>query len=109
MSSSPWSAHDFDLAPALATARWQAHWVAAQLAASGVEVDLIPMTTRGDADRASIGNIGSPGVFTKELQRALLDGQIDLAVHSLKDLPTDVVEGLVLAAVPARKPTRRAD
>ncbi len=92
------------MAPALARyARWQAHWVAAQLAASGVEVDLIPMTTRGDADRASIGNIGSPGVFTKELQRALLDGQIDLAVHSLKDLPTDVVEGLVLAAVPARE------
>ena len=91
---------------ASALARWQAHWVASQLADGDLEIELIPMTTRGDiTDRDPIGNIGSPGVFTKELQRALIDGQIDLAVHSLKDLPTDAVEGLVLAAVPERENT----
>ncbi len=87
-----------------ALARWQAQWVAAQLTASGVSVELVPITTRGDAaQRDTIAELGSPGVFTKELQRALLAEQIDLAVHSLKDLPTDMVDGLELAAVPARE------
>jgi hydroxymethylbilane synthase len=85
-------------------ARWQADWVAAQLSARGVDVELIPITTRGDASkRDTISDLGSPGVFTKELQRALLDAHIDLAVHSLKDLPTDAVDGLVLSAVPQRE------
>jgi hydroxymethylbilane synthase len=88
---------------ASALARWQADWVAARLTAAGVEIELVPITTRGDASqRDPIGNIGSPGVFTKELQRALLECRIDLAVHSLKDLPTDAVAGLTLAAVPER-------
>ncbi len=87
-----------------ALARWQAQWVADQLTASGIEVELVPISTRGDtSDRIKIDDIGSPGVFTKELQRALLGDQIDLAVHSLKDLPTDAVEGLELAAVPHRE------
>ena len=94
---------------ASALARWQADWVTARLTAGGAEVELVPITTRGDAvQRDAIGNLGSPGVFTKELQRALLEERIDLAVHSLKDLPTDVVEGLVLAAVPEREMTRDA-
>jgi hydroxymethylbilane synthase len=85
-------------------AQWQANWVAEQLRAAGVEVDLVPITTAGDRDQQGpIGAIGTSGVFTKELQRALLDGRIDVAVHSLKDLPTENVEGLVLAAVPARE------
>ena len=50
-----------------------------------------------------IGDIGSPGVFTKEIQRAILSGEADVAVHSLKDLPTDLVPGLLLAAVPERE------
>jgi len=88
---------------ASALARWQANWVAAALARQNVEIELVPITTRGDEfDRDRIGNLGEPGVFTKELQKALLDGRIDLAVHSLKDLPTEVVEGLTLAAVPQR-------
>jgi hydroxymethylbilane synthase len=92
---------------ASALARWQANWVAARLAATGIEIELVPITTRGDTSQQDpIGNIGSPGVFTKELQRALLEGRIDLAVHSLKDLPTDVVEGLTLAAVPERESPR---
>jgi hydroxymethylbilane synthase len=89
---------------ASALARWQAEWVASQLVAAGYQVELVPITTRGDSSqRSSIGELGSPGVFTKELQRALLDSQIDLAVHSLKDLPTDEVPGLALAAVPERE------
>ncbi len=85
-------------------ARWQAHWVAERLGALGHAVELVPITTQGDVNRRSpIGEIGTTGVFTKELQRALLDGRIDVAVHSLKDLPTDVVPGLALAAVPQRE------
>ncbi len=90
---------------ASALARWQADWVAGELTARGVEVDLVPISTQGDREQAGpIGTFGSTGVFTKELQRALLDRQIDLAVHSLKDLPTAAVPGLCLAAVPERAP-----
>src|SRR5439155_22122411 len=53
--------------------------------------------------RGPLGQIGGQGLFTEEIQRALLDGQIDLAVHSLKDLPTIPVEGLLIAAVPPRE------
>lgn len=89
---------------ASALARWQANWVAAQLISRGVDVALVPITTRGDAQpNEPIAGVGSPGVFTKELQRALLDERIDLAVHSLKDLPTDEVDGLCLAAIPERE------
>lgn len=88
-----------------ALARWQAEWVAARLAAYGAAVSLVPITTQGDRQQAGpVEAIGGQGVFTKELQRALLDEQIDLAVHSLKDLPTDPVPGLELAAVPERAP-----
>jgi hydroxymethylbilane synthase len=84
-------------------ARWQADWVAGELRTLGCQVVLVPLSTRGDQERAApLGAIGGQGVFTKELQRALLDDEIDLAVHSLKDLPTDVVDGLLLAAVPPR-------
>jgi hydroxymethylbilane synthase len=86
-------------------ARWQAEWTAAELRRLGADVELVPITTSGDREQTGpIGAIGSQGVFTKELQRALLGGEIDLAVHSLKDLPTDPVAGLTLAAVPARGP-----
>jgi hydroxymethylbilane synthase len=89
---------------ASALARWQAGWVAAQLQSRGVDIELVPITTKGDAQsRDPIGNLGSPGVFTKELQRALLDDRIDLAVHSLKDLPTEIVAGLCLTSVPERE------
>jgi hydroxymethylbilane synthase len=87
-------------------ARWQAEWVAAQLGKFGVAVELVPISTRGDRQQvgpiAAIG--GGEGVFTKELQRSLLAGEIDLAVHSLKDLPTASVDGLALLAVPERGP-----
>jgi hydroxymethylbilane synthase len=82
----------------------QAEWVAHQVTIWGGEAELVPITTEGDRIKYdSIGTFGSPGVFTKELQRALIDGRIDVAVHSLKDLPTDAVDGLTLAAVPPRE------
>jgi len=83
-------------------ARWQAEWVAAQLQACGLAVELVPIATAGDQRQEPIGALSGKGLFTKEIQRALLEGRIDLAVHSLKDLPTDEVPGLCLAAVPER-------
>ncbi len=84
-------------------ARWQADWVAGQLRQRGVEVELVLISTQGDVTTGPLGQIGGQGLFTKEIQRALLDEQIDLAVHSLKDLPTENVAGLSLAAVPERE------
>lgn len=87
-------------------ARWQADWVAARLREiPGVSVELIEIRTQGDVQQVGpIGAIGTQGVFTKELQTALLEDRIDLAVHSLKDLPTDPTPGLRIGAVPARAP-----
>jgi hydroxymethylbilane synthase len=88
-----------------ALARWQAEWVAARLAELGVGVTLVPITTSGDVQqRGPVESIGTRGVFTKEIQRELLERRVDVAVHSLKDLPTDEVPGLCLAAVPERAP-----
>ena len=87
-------------------ARWQADWVADQLrnAYPELTVELVEIKTQGDRDQNSpLASIGGLGVFTKEIQRAVLEKQIDLAVHSLKDLPTLQVNGLALAAVPARE------
>jgi hydroxymethylbilane synthase len=88
-----------------ALARWQAEWVAARLQEHGFAVDLVPITTQGDVKAGPLVQIGGQGLFTKEIQRALLDGSVDVAVHSCKDLPTAQVEGLVIAAVPPREST----
>jgi hydroxymethylbilane synthase len=86
-------------------ALWQARHVAGLLrtAAAPRPVELVEIETAGDRvrDRA-LSQIGGDGLFTKEVQRAVLSGTADVAVHSLKDLPTAAVAGLVLAAVPAR-------
>ena len=85
-------------------ATWQANWVAEQLTALGAQCQLIAISTHGDQQpERNVASLGFDGVFTKELQKALLDGRIDVAVHSLKDLPTDPVNGLILAAVPTRE------
>jgi hydroxymethylbilane synthase len=89
---------------ASALARWQAEWVAAQFRGHNVDVEFVPITTTGDQYQGSLQNAGRQGVFTKEIQWALLEGRIDLAVHSLKDLPTVATPGLCLAAVPERGP-----
>jgi hydroxymethylbilane synthase len=87
-------------------ARWQAGWVAERLRASHprVEVEIVEIKTQGDRDRNTpLAQLGGLGLFTKEIQRALLEGAVDVAVHSLKDLPTQGVSGLVLGAVPPRE------
>lgn len=84
-------------------AQWQATWVAEELGKLGATVELVEITTSGDVQQfGPIADAGIQGVFTKEIQTAVLDRQVDVAVHSLKDLPTETVEGLVLAAVPER-------
>jgi len=85
-------------------AQWQANWVAGQLRQQGLDVELVNITTSGDTQQSGpIAALGEQGVFTKEVQAAVLNGQADIAVHSLKDLPTEQVAGLVLAAVPPRE------
>ncbi|MFH1568965.1 MAG: hydroxymethylbilane synthase, partial [Gemmatimonadota bacterium] len=75
-------------------------------AAAGLRVELEIIKTTGDVSRASLAQIGGTGVFTKEIERALVEKRIDLAVHSLKDLPTELDEGLALVASPPRQDVR---
>jgi hydroxymethylbilane synthase len=90
-------------------ALWQARWVAAQLSAAGHPCRIEIVKTTGDKiTDVPLAKVGSKGLFTKEIEEALLDGRADLAVHSLKDLPTELPEGLVLAAVPEREDPRDA-
>ena len=84
-------------------ALWQAEWVKVALARNGVGVSLEIIATRGDADvDRPLHELDGKGFFTKEIEDALLDGRIDVAVHSLKDLPTSLPNGLALGAVPRR-------
>ncbi|TWE17989.1 hydroxymethylbilane synthase [Kitasatospora atroaurantiaca] len=75
---------------------------------TGRPVELVEITTYGDTSREALAQIGGTGVFVSALRDALLEGRIDLAVHSLKDLPTAAPEGLLLAAVPEREDARDA-
>src|SRR5262245_60009032 len=91
-----------------ALAMWQARHVADLLRPllGSRPVEFVEITTAGDQVRdVSLAQIGGQGAFNKEIQRSLLDDTADVAVHSLKDLPTVAVAGLVLAAVPPRGPT----
>jgi hydroxymethylbilane synthase len=90
-------------------ALWQAHWVEARLNAAGHECRIEIIKTTGDKiTDVPLAKVGSKGLFTKEIEEALLDGRADLAVHSLKDLPTELPAGLMLAAVPEREDPRDA-
>lgn len=83
--------------------------VAEALAASGgVDYELVRIKTEGDILKGSLAQIGGTGVFVAALREALLDDRCDVAVHSLKDLPTGVAEGLRIAAYPARVDVRDA-
>lgn len=93
-------------ASALATS--QAGWVAEQIRAAGHEVTMVPVSTEGDRSRASLREIGGTGVFAAALRSALLEESIDIAVHSLKDLPVAPLDGLVIAAIPPREDPRDA-
>jgi hydroxymethylbilane synthase len=75
---------------------------------TGRPVEIVGLTTLGDVSRAQLTQIGGTGVFVSALREALLGGEVDLAVHSLKDLPTGPAAGVVLAAVPSRDDPRDA-
>ena len=90
-------------------ARWQADWVRDRLAARGARAEIVVIKTRGDAEvDRPLHELEGKGFFTKEIEDALLDGRIDVAVHSLKDLPTTLSKGLALGAIPTRHDPREA-
>ena len=87
----------------------QAGLAAELLRGPGIEIALVPITTTGDRDRrAPFGQIGERGVFVKELEEALLEGRIDVAVHSAKDMTSTDTSGLVVGAYPPREDPRDA-
>ncbi|WP_159500659.1 hydroxymethylbilane synthase [Microbacterium sp. 18062] len=90
---------------ALATAQSQ-QTADALAAVAGRRVELVPITSEGDVSRASLSQLGGQGVFATRLREALLAGECDLLVHSLKDLPTAPAPGLVIAAIPEREDAR---
>jgi hydroxymethylbilane synthase len=90
-------------------ALWQANHVAALLREQGHEVEIKIIKTTGDrAQEVAFAAVGAKGMFTREIEEALAEGRIDLAVHSLKDLPTELPEGFALAATPVRVDARDA-
>ena len=92
-----------------ALARTQSTWVAERLRVLGHDVELVEITTTGDRDSTTpIAQLGGTGVFVSALRAALLAGKVDLAVHSLKDLPTEPEAGVTIAAVPTREDPRDA-
>ncbi len=84
-------------------AMWQARHVAGQLARHGIASELVPLVSSGDTDLRPIDGTRQIGLFTKRIQQALVDDEADVAVHSLKDLPTQTDERFFLAAVPPRE------
>jgi len=92
---------------ALALAQTQT--IANRIAASaGVEVEIVPIETRGDVSTESLSSLGGTGVFASALREALMRGECDVVVHSLKDLPTDPFPGLTIGATPKRADARDA-
>jgi hydroxymethylbilane synthase len=90
-------------------ALWQANHIAAKLRERGHEVEIEIIHTTGDKiTDVVLARVGSKGMFIKEIEEALADGRIDLAVHSLKDLPTELSDQFTIAAIPAREDPRDA-
>ncbi len=88
-------------------ALWQAHHISALLRECGHEVELEIIKTTGDKiTDVALSKVGTKGMFTKEIEEALAEGRIDLAVHSLKDLPTELSQGFEIAAVTTRENPR---
>src|SRR5947209_6443530 len=84
-------------------ALWQANYIKDRLEARGVETRIEIIHTKGDKIvDVPLSKVGGKGLFTKEIEEALLAREIDLAVHSLKDLPTELPAGLMIAAIPQR-------
>lgn len=92
-------------------AMWQAHWTRDRLleAWPGVEVEIVEVSTKGDQDLTTpLANIGQVGLFTHTLEQRLLGGEIDVAVHSLKDVPAKLADGCVMACYSPREDPRDA-
>lgn len=90
-------------------ALWQARWVQSRLTEFDVPARIEIIRTTGDTVQdVALSKVGTKGLFTREIEEALLSGAIDLAVHSLKDLPTELPAGLTLAAIPEREDPRDA-
>ena len=90
-------------------ALWQARWIQARIQSFGMETRIEIIHTTGDKiTDVALSKVGTKGLFTKEIEEALLSGAIDLAVHSLKDMPTELPDGLTLAAIPEREDPRDA-
>lgn len=90
-------------------ALWQSNHIAALLRAQGHEVEIEVIKTTGDKIvDVALAKVGTKGMFTKEIEEALAEGRVDLAVHSLKDLPTELSAGFELAAIPPREDARDA-
>ena len=87
-------------------ALWQSNWVKDRLQEHDVRVELVVIKTEGDSVPGPLHQIGGQGLFTKAIQTALLRNEIDFAVHSLKDLPTDNIPGLSIATIPQREDAR---
>jgi len=94
-----------------ALALWQANWTKAELEKRwpALSIELVPIRTTGDKILdVPLANIGGKGLFTKEIDESLLDGRIDLAVHSLKDVPFQLPDGIDIGAIPEREDPRDA-
>jgi hydroxymethylbilane synthase len=94
-----------------ALALWQANWAKAELERHwrDLKIDLVPIKTTGDKVLdVPLADIGGKGLFTKEIDEALIDGRIDFAVHSLKDVPFELPRGITIGAVPEREDARDA-
>ena len=90
-------------------ALWQARWVQARLSELGLESRIEIIKTTGDKVLSvPLSSVGGKGLFTKEIEDALLAREVDLAVHSLKDLPTEIPAGLQITAIPEREDARDA-
>ena len=88
-------------------ASWQAKHIAERFAGFGRPTEIIHIKTSGDRfQQAGVNQIGVKGVFIKEIEDALLDGRVDIAVHSMKDVPTETPEGLKIAAICEREDPR---
>jgi len=83
-------------------ALWQANWVAMALGQAGHSCELVPLTSVGDSDLRPITSTTEVGLFTKRIQQAVINGEADVAVHSLKDLPTVEFEAVHVCAIPPR-------
>jgi hydroxymethylbilane synthase len=87
-------------------ALWQANWVKSALTAGhpSLSVELVPIKTKGDKILdVALAKVGGKGLFVKEIEEALLNGDIDLAVHSMKDMPSEIPKGLCIGAIPQRE------